>query len=136
MHFSNEKGFTLLEALITLSILILILATIPPLFAPLTKSMDTEASSVRQALHFITMEVHKGTSVRVEDDRLLIQNQQGRTAVFEQYKDMIRRRVNEKGHEIYLHHINDLTISSDEFTIVVTVKGKRGATYEKRIALQ
>ncbi|MEC0304880.1 ComGF family competence protein, partial [Terribacillus saccharophilus] len=60
----------------------------------------------------------------------------GRTAVFEQYKDMIRRQVDEKGHEIYLHHIEDLKIIQNGSSIVLTVKGKEGSLYEKRINME
>lgn len=133
MVISNNKGFTLLEAVLALGILILILASVPPLLNPLTQDTKSEAVSVRQALHFISMEVHKGGTVNTAKDKLYIQDLQGRTAVFEQYKDMIRRQVDEKGHEIYLHHIEDLTIIQDGSYIVITVLGKEGASYEKWI---
>ncbi|MFP7477776.1 competence type IV pilus minor pilin ComGF [Terribacillus saccharophilus] len=136
MVISNNKGFTLLEALFALGILMLILASVPLLLAPLTQDTKSEAVSVRQALHFISMEVHKGSTVYIAGDRLYIQDQQGRTAVFEQYKDMIRRQVEEKGHEVYLHHIEDLKITQDSSSIDISVTGKEGELYEKRIALE
>ncbi|MFP7171023.1 competence type IV pilus minor pilin ComGF [Terribacillus sp. 7520-G] len=136
MDTSSDKGFTLLEALIALGILILILSSIPPLLAPLVQNTEPESLSVRQALHFISMEVHKGNFVRIEDDRLFIEDQQGRIAVFEQYKDMIRRRVNGKGHEIYLHHIEKLEFHLDGSTIIAIIKGKEGESFEKHIALE
>ncbi|MFS0561926.1 competence type IV pilus minor pilin ComGF [Terribacillus sp. 179-K 1B1 HS] len=136
MDISSNKGFTLLEVLITLSILILILSSIPPLLAPMTQNTETESLSVRQALHFISMEVHKGNFVGIEENRLFIEDQQGRIAVFEQYKDMIRRRVNGKGHEIYLHHIENLEFQLDGSTIIAIVRGKEGASYEKRIVTE
>lgn len=136
MVISNNKGFTLLEAIIALGILILILVSVPPLLTPLVQDTKSEAVSVRQALHFISMEVHKGVAVNTAEDKLYIQDQQGRTAVFEQYKDMIRRQVDEKGHEIYLHHIEDLEFIQDDSSIVITVKGKEGLSYEKRIDME
>ncbi|MFB1098986.1 competence type IV pilus minor pilin ComGF [Terribacillus sp. JSM ZJ617] len=136
MVISNNKGFTLLEAIIALGILILILVSVPPLLTPLVQDTKSEAVSVRQALHFISMEVHKGAAVNTAEDKLYIQDQQGRTAVFEQYKDMIRRQVDEKGHEIYLHHIEDLEFIQDGSSIVITVKGKEGLSYEKRIDME
>ncbi|MFP7253287.1 competence type IV pilus minor pilin ComGF [Terribacillus goriensis] len=136
MVISNNKGFTLLEAIIALGILILILVSVPPLLTPLVRDTKSEAVSVRQALHFISMEVHKGVAVNTAEDKLYIQDQQGRTAVFEQYKDMIRRQVDEKGHEIYLHHIEDLEFNQDDSSIVITVKGKEGLSYEKRIDME
>ncbi|AIF66789.1 hypothetical protein GZ22_09140 [Terribacillus saccharophilus] len=136
MGISNNKGFTLLEAVLALGILMLILASVPPLLDPLTQDTKSEAVSVRQALHFISMEAHKGGSVNTAKDKLYIQDQQGRTTVFEQYKDMIRRQVDEKGHEIYLHHIEDLKIIQDGSSIVLTVKGKEGSLYEKRINME
>ncbi|PAE16773.1 hypothetical protein CHH91_05860 [Virgibacillus sp. 7505] len=136
MVISNNKGFTLLEAIIALGILILILVSVPPLLTPLVQDTKSEAVSVRQALHFISMEVHKGVAVNTAEDKLYIQDQQGRTAVFEQYKDMIRRQVDEKGHEIYLHHIEDLEFNQDDSSIVITVKGKEGLSYEKRIDME
>ncbi|WP_366247151.1 competence type IV pilus minor pilin ComGF [Terribacillus aidingensis] len=136
MVISNNKGFTLLEAIIALGILILILVSVPPLLTPLVQDTKSEAVSVRQALHFISMEVHKGVAVNTAEDKLYIQDQQGRTAVFEQYKDMIRRQVDEKGHEIYLHHIEDLEFIQDDSSIVITVKGKEGLSYEKWIDME
>lgn len=136
MVILNNKGFTLLEAVLALGILMLILTSVPPLLKPLTQDTTSEAVSVRQALHFISMEVHKGGSVNTANNKLYIQNQQGRTAVFEQYNDMIRRQVDEKGHEIYLHHIEDLKITQDSSSIVITVKGKEGSLYEKRIDME
>ncbi|PAD36908.1 competence type IV pilus minor pilin ComGF [Terribacillus saccharophilus] len=136
MGISNNKGFTLLEAVLALGVLMLILASVPPLLDPLTQDTKSEAVSVRQALHFISMEVHKGGSVYTVKDKLYIQDQQGRTAVFEQYKDMIRRQVDAKGHEIYLHHIEDLKIIQDGSSIVITIKGKEGSSYEKRIDME
>lgn len=133
MVISNNKGFTLLEAIIALGIMIMILVSVPPLLTPLVQDTTSEAVSVRQALHFISMEVHKGVAVNTTENKLYIQDQQGRTAIFEQYKDMIRRQVDEKGHEIYLHHIENLEFIQDDSSIVITVKGKEGLSYEKRI---
>ncbi|SDD53713.1 competence protein ComGF [Terribacillus halophilus] len=133
MGISSNKGFTLLEVLIALSILILILSSIPPLLGTMTQNTETESLSIRQALHFISMEVHKGNVVSIEENKLFIEDQQGRLAVFEQYKDMIRRRVNGKGHEIYLHHIENLEFHLDGSIITAIVRGKEGRLYEKRI---
>ncbi|SNZ10805.1 competence protein ComGF [Terribacillus aidingensis] len=136
MGISKDKGFTLLEALISLGILVLIVSTLPLLLTPLQHEANAEAVSIRQGLYFISLEIYKGNNIKAADGKLYVQNQQGQTAVFEKYKNMIRRQVNGKGHEVYLHRIQDWKVIQYGDTIVITIKANKDELYEKRLSIQ
>jgi competence protein ComGF len=136
MGIWKDKGFTLLEALIALGILMLIVSTIPLLLTPLKEEPKAEAVSIRQGLYFISLEIYKGNNIQAAEGKLFIQTQQGQTAVFEKYKNMIRRQVDGKGHEVYLHRIQDWKVTQHGDTIVITIKANKDEVYEKRLSIQ
>ncbi|MEJ9317475.1 competence type IV pilus minor pilin ComGF [Halalkalibacterium halodurans] len=113
----NCKGFTLIEVLLTLA-LIMILLTVIPLFLPLLSLPSSSTISTNETIVFFNqLAAEARQSVRIEFDspsrRLLLYQPSGDIISFELITDeRIRRQVNRQGQIIVLYHVVDFYCES------------------------
>jgi len=131
----NERGTTLISILLTL---LIIGITMPLLIHFLTYIHVTDTDQDMPIEHFFIFlrnDTLMATDVYAdENDIVYFQLSTGEVARIEQYKNMIRRRVDGKGHEIYLRDIETFQVESLPYGIRVTIINEEGETYEKSIA--
>lgn len=129
----NKSGFTFLEMLLTLTILMIILPFIPFLLQNVHYKIDNDYISVQQFFVFLQHDARKANEVIADKNRLSFVINDYEIATVESYQNSIRRRVNGKGHEIYLNDVSSFTIESKKHGYHVTVETSKGESYEKTI---
>ncbi len=91
--------------------------------------------AVQQFFSFLQDDVKNATSYRLKESGSVIKLDliDGFVTTIEKYDNLIRRRVNGAGHEIYLRNIKKLQFAPAEhgFTIIVILG--EGEIYEKNI---
>jgi competence protein ComGF len=130
--FRNEKGFTLIEALLALSIF----STIAFFFAPLLqillndKAVDGEYQKMEWEVFCsqIKKEIRMSSSVEVISGRLILTIDMN-TIQYEKYGSNLRRRVNNTGNETLLQNVSNVSFSLQKNAVIFTVKDTWGENY-------
>jgi competence protein ComGF len=112
MKTTHQQGFTILEMLITLNVLLVLLSLFPLLFSVLSKWMFTMNSlnpfELEVAKQQISFEIREAKEVSIESASIKLENHDNQTIQYEQYNNILRRRVNNSGHEVVLQRINSV----------------------------
>lgn len=137
MWIKNNRGFTLYETIFSLFILSIIIFIIPFILNFFTSPQTEKLHKKEVELFFINIsrEIHNAKNMYVNDGELIIVLQNNDKASYEQYQNMIRRRVNKQGHEVLLQNIESVHFEIDEHLVTVSIHGKHNETYERNIAL-
>lgn len=132
---NSESGFTLLSAMLGIVIIGLILPLIASLYQAATDIPSyTEEISIQQFFQFLRDDLAKAVSCQVKDNKLLMTLSDDTQAKIEQYDTLIRRQVDDKGHETYLRNIHIVTFESLSYGVKTTITSSEGETYVKNIA--
>ncbi|MGP4072474.1 ComGF family competence protein [Piscibacillus sp. B03] len=135
MYLLNNKGITLLPLLISISFLTVITPFLVQMLKfvlsiePLYVSTDSELRHV----HFhIQSELNKSIDQQLETNSITFINHDGSTVKYELYHNLVRRRVNDTGHEIIIRDVKEfkMTPLTEEAFIITISKGER-QTFEK-----
>jgi|SRR5690625_4609169 len=131
----NEQGTTFISVLISLFCIVI---TMPLIIHFLTFIHTSEADddlAFQYFYIFIRNDALTATDVYIdENNRMYFYLPTGEIAKVEQYRDVIRRRVDEKGHEIYIRNIEDFSVQLLAYGIKIIITTEKGKTYEKTIA--
>ncbi len=137
--WNDQKGFTFISMLVSLTILALTLPFVHYALSTLQlKQTYTEALSVQQFLIHLHDDLISSSSVHVANNQLHIRfldrnDNIEKTATLSQYNNSIRRQVDRKGHEIYLHQVSDVIFEEQTDAIFLTITKESGEVYEKTI---
>ncbi|EUJ51176.1 comG operon protein 6 (ComGF) [Listeria rocourtiae FSL F6-920] len=105
---SNKQGFTLLESLFSLLIVIIIASFIPLLFqnyASVLKVIDIDKNYEWQLfINHTRKELNTGTQITVTDHKITFFSQ-SKLVTYENYRNLTRRSINNKGHEPILTNV-------------------------------
>ncbi len=111
----NSRGYTLIEALLSFTVFFMISLSIPLVmkcFASIKQEMVPphyyEWNLFNESLR---NELWRGTDVRITPDRVSF-TVQNKTISYEKYQHSIRRRVDNRGHEVVLQSVNMFSFSS------------------------
>lgn len=131
----GQNGHTLLEMLLVIFILLTLTITFPQLFKVLT-SWSIKSSSLHQfeweiAISQLTMDIRETNEIEIENERLILRS--GEVVLYEQYGQVLRRRVNHLGHEIILQNIQSVQFYHIQDGIKVEVEDLEGKKYERKI---
>ncbi|MBU5594774.1 prepilin-type N-terminal cleavage/methylation domain-containing protein [Amphibacillus sp. MSJ-3] len=130
---SNEHGFTLIEMLISFSILSFLLLITPTIWTYLNYQPQTERFSVHQFFHVITDEVQLYQVLGDSHDSLSLQTIDQKHILISKYKDTIRRQVNRAGHEVLMRDVQSFEVKYFDHYLVIKLRLKSGNLYEKVI---
>ncbi|WP_198162774.1 competence type IV pilus minor pilin ComGF [Halobacillus mangrovi] len=133
MLFKSNKGFTLSETMISLTLLMIILSLSYPLLHSLEGPSYYKELSARQFFTFIQHEVQYAREASIEGNTFQIIDSRHRSITIEQYQNIVRKRVGGKGHESLLSKVKLFTVqqTGSDFLILVELEG--GEAYQKRI---
>lgn len=126
----HEQGFTLVSTLISLSLVLISLPLIYELLYEVKKISKLEITPYKFML-FIKEDIHRSEQLIAKDNKLYFYLSTDEVAVIEQYGDLIRRRVDNRGHEIYLRDIVKFETDNLDYGVKVTIRLKDGEKYEK-----
>ncbi|WP_377559133.1 competence type IV pilus minor pilin ComGF [Ornithinibacillus salinisoli] len=106
-----------------------------PLIIHIIKTVDFESDydeiSVQQFFHLLQNELINIKKIDISSKRLLLTLQNGDKASIEKYNTLVRRQVNDMGHEIYLRDIQNLQFTPLPNGVRVKVMTLQGELYEK-----
>ena len=128
----NEGAFTLIEALLALSIFTTIVFFVMPMLQVILH--DINSTSRVQQLEWdvfcsqVKKEVRMSSRVEVASGRLYLTNNP-ETILYEKYGNNIRRRVNSTGHEIILQNAAEVNFTLLTNAVNIKVKDLWGRDY-------
>ncbi|MFC6463833.1 competence type IV pilus minor pilin ComGF [Marinilactibacillus sp. GCM10026970] len=134
---SHEKGFTLIEVLLSLSIVSLCVVLLS-FFTSQSKSLQDRINTDRQLewhlfLNQTEYELEGSTRVSVDSDNLSVEkeNKQGHkeTIKYQKYLSLLRRQVGGEGHQPMLTDLKSLQFKTKENKVTITVKFNNEETY-------
>lgn len=117
----REHGFTFIEMLLCLSLLLLLAILAPHVFPKVStekKFLDFEWAL---CLEQMQMEFREASVVKTFPNKLFLQKNDGQVITFEKSGNQIIRRVDEKGYEIILQHITSVTFELQSLSLRVHV---------------
>jgi competence protein ComGF len=121
----NENAFTMGEMLFAFSIFTFIIFFISPIFSIILQQQDEQKRLQTMEWEVfcsqIKKEIRMSTKAQVIGNRLIL-TEDPATIVFEQYQNVLRRRVNSTGHEVLLQNVSEVNFSLATGTIQVEVK--------------
>jgi len=125
----NNRGFTLLEMLIALSLFMIIAASMVPLLKIMHENAETSRRiSDMEWEVFCSQskkEIRMSTKVNVLNNKLVLENSFG-TVIYEMYGDKLRRRVNFSGHEVILQNVNGVAFEKLKSTLTISAEDLDG----------
>lgn len=127
----NEAGFTLISALVRLLIVTLTLPLLVMLLAKFSVKTIEEPLSIQQFFFLLQMESNLAENVNISNPDRLNLYIKGDVISIEQYGNLIRRRVNAQGHEIYQRDIKDFKLTPLTYGVLVRITSLSGEQYER-----
>lgn len=136
LHVKSEKGFTLIEMLITFSILLVILAIITPFIQVIFNS--TTENNLHEWNVFVQqmkLEFREATIVTVSNENKILsfKNNQNQTIKYELYGTQLRRRVNDTGHEILIQNVKSISFDTEMNGVMVKLNTLENNSYQALI---
>ncbi len=125
-----DEGFTLISTLISLSLVLISLPLIYQLVYEV-KSISKFELSPYKFMVFIKDDIHRSEQLIAKDNKLYFYLPTNEIATIEQYGKLIRRKVDDRGHEIYLREITNFQTEKLEHGVKVIITSKNGEKYEK-----
>ncbi|WP_062355909.1 competence type IV pilus minor pilin ComGF [Bacillus kwashiorkori] len=136
----TDDGFTLLEMLLSLSIFILITMFITIALPLLKYYANSEEITFQMQweifLNQAKIELRSSERVLINrKNQLEIYNKKGEIITYEKYKDQLRRRVNQAGHESLLYRVRSIKFDLFDKGVVITAQYEQGKIYQAQIFL-
>lgn len=130
---SSEKGFTLLSMLIITTILFTTLPLLAYLINAVTYTSNYDEINIQQFVYFLRDELMLATDYSVSRHRVVFYESSGKEVSFEKSGNIILRRVDRTGYDIYLRGVQDIKFKKLSYGIHVEITSLEGGTYEKTI---
>lgn len=128
----NDRAFTLIETLFAFSIFMVMIFFISPIFQLMLNNRDIkERLQVMEWEVFcsqIKKEIRMSQNVEVIAGNLIL-SKDNETIIYEKYKNVLRRRVDNSGHEVLLQNISNVVFKRLDHAVKVSVNSVSGETY-------
>ncbi|WP_228409425.1 competence type IV pilus minor pilin ComGF [Radiobacillus deserti] len=132
---TSQSGFTLLESLLSLSILLLTLPFLPFLFQSISDDSYYNELAIEQFFLFIADESHRAEYTVVDNNQIMFIHSEEKHVEISKYKSVIRRQIAGQGHEILVRDINSFIVTSSSAGIKIRIRDGKGDYYEKIIPI-
>lgn len=134
----NNKGFTLIEMLVAFSIFLLIMGFLPLMLSTISREQPLE-KRIQQLeweifISQIKKEIRMSQKVTITNQILQLEKD-GEMIIYERYGSNLRRRVNNKGHEIVLQQVQAFSFERLLNGVLVNVTDIYGQDYREEIRL-
>ena len=132
-NVKSESGYTLLEVIIALGVMLMLTSLIPLLLIPIQKAPTF--SQLEDTILFFSMlgkEIREASSIEIRNNQLFIAEDDGNVTSFSKYHSLIRKQINGLGHEVWLQNIRSLEVKSlSEDFIEVEIKDSFDRQYDR-----
>lgn len=129
----SESAFTLLSMLITVTCLIVTLPFLVHLIHSVSYTDYMDELSIQQFYNFLRDEFISATNHSVSKNKVIIDDLEGRKVSFEKYNNIILRKVDGRGHDVYLRDVQDVIFTDVSYGVQVEIISLKGEAYEKTI---
>ncbi|MHA6250979.1 competence type IV pilus minor pilin ComGF [Oceanobacillus sp. CAU 1775] len=135
----NKNGFTFITTLFMISILALTLPFLSYSLQAVGKSSNYDELAIHEFYRFLRNELIESTSINIAGNNLYLTQElddegEVNVAVISQYDSLIRRQVNNVGHEVLLFDISSVTFNEHPYGLNIVIVSKDGKAYEKTFA--
>lgn len=135
---NGSPAFTLLETILSITIILSISSLIPLFFQCYNKTI--QISNIDQTTEWqlfliqTRLELEKATNIQIDRNKLSFSN--GKDLItYSKYNDLVRRQVNGKGHEPLLTNVKDYQLIKKEKQLHLTVQDSNTQIYTSVFAL-
>lgn len=127
----NKEGHTIIEAIISLVVLLVLASVISLLIPPLQKQpTSTQFEESELFFSMLGKEVREGIAIEVKNNGLYIMQPSGDVLSITKYHSLIRKQVNGLGHEVWVQNIQEMEIDSlSETSLRVRLRDNKGKEY-------
>lgn len=134
----SERGFTMLEMLFSFSIFCLIASFLPLMFTIMFNYESVEGSIQKMEWELfvsqLKKEVQSSDTAEVVNGELTLFHGTQKTS-FQQYRNLMRRRVDDRGHEVVLQNVEQVIFEKKGSSISVEVNDRFGKNHHATIFL-
>lgn len=130
---NNETGFTMINLMLRILIISVSLPVFVFVLGKIQVIPSNESLQIQQLYFLLQNDVYIATEVSHDTNRLYFHLETGETVQIEKYQDTLRRRVNQKGHEIYARNIHSFSLHSLPYGIIVSIETTKGGIYERTL---
>ncbi|MCP3025695.1 competence type IV pilus minor pilin ComGF [Halobacillus sp. A5] len=135
MPLYNNEGFTLAETILSLTIITILLSISYPTIRMIDSANYYEELDVFQFLTFVENEMNSSNHVSITRENILLTDHNNRLVEIEKYRDHVRRRVDDQGHELLIQNIKDIEFAHKDNLLIIHVYTRNGGEYHKKIPL-
>lgn len=134
----RERGFTLIECMLSLFILMVVVSLLLMLFKVSAFDRDIHYLFRNQAHLFfeqIEGEIHSASTIQAAGTTLLLNHSNGDVAVYELLNSNLRRRLNWTGHEVLLGDVKNVQYRLADQQLEIRVHSLQGDKLYHKILL-
>ncbi|HZH58331.1 MAG TPA: competence type IV pilus minor pilin ComGF [Metabacillus sp.] len=129
----NERGYTILNLLLTFLIYIIIISSITIVFHFLVSHSKhpNDLKPYEWELFVIQLhrEIKESSDITVNETNITFINKQGQNISINKYNNLIRRQVEGLGHEIMLLKVKDVSFQQRDSGLELSVVSEAGINY-------
>ncbi len=133
----NQKGFTLVEMLLSLTIFFVIVSFISPILSLANPNYDTDNLATEMEweifIQQLTKEYRRAQHVSINEKNLSLQLNGEPLITYEPFSDKVRRRVDQSGHEVVLQFVKSIEYKHQNNLLRIKVVYKHGEIHETAI---
>ncbi|WP_443257925.1 competence type IV pilus minor pilin ComGF [Virgibacillus sp. L01] len=131
----NENAFSFLSVILTISLLFIIIPFTGYLLKGVSFTSNYDELSIQQFFYFLRDEVIESTDIKIEPTKITLHQTNGSVVTIEKYQSLIRRKVDSKGHEVFLRDVQAVNFKSTVYGFHVTITSAKGEQFEKTIII-
>ncbi|MDE5412285.1 competence type IV pilus minor pilin ComGF [Alkalihalobacterium chitinilyticum] len=134
----NQRGFTFIEVIIAFTLLLIIASVFPlviksiPILPPPTE--QPHKFQVELFFNQFSMEVRETSEIEVTGDTLKLRKPDGTVTSIEKHGKLIRRRVNQQGHDVFLRHVSSVSYQLVPHGVIVEIVDTNRKRHERRFS--
>lgn len=129
----NERAFTFISMLMVITILFITLPLLAYLVNATIYTTSYDELSIQQFFNFLRDEFMLAVDYSVSENKLVFDDLDDKEVSFERYNNVIVRKVDGRGHDIYLRDVQAIHFVDISYGIQVEITSLEGETYEKSI---
>ncbi|MFD2658352.1 ComGF family competence protein [Gracilibacillus thailandensis] len=131
MQYRNEKGYILIESLLSLLFLFLLLSWYSQLLLMWRQEDKEQLPMVYHFHHIIEVEAQTSHQITTNNNQLYFMQTNGDIVTISFRHQKIRRQVNSRGHEEILRDIQDFSLTERKDYITIELTTDSGEQIEK-----
>ncbi|MCK6257680.1 prepilin-type N-terminal cleavage/methylation domain-containing protein [Fictibacillus sp. KIGAM418] len=134
----SQKGFTLVEAMVALSIFIVLAGFAPLLIKVLSPPVQSGVSmeELESFYSAIGQAIREAVNAEVSEEKLTLTTSSGQSVTYSFYQNRIRKQINGQGYEIWLFSVKRFRPSVTGQLVTVSITDTASHVYKRVFARQ